>query len=153
MRVDSPLLYVWAGFEILLAAVRFHVLLTCRRAVRTGARAPIDLYIILSLLWGAGIGFGTFVVVSSGDWVAATIAGMSSAAMLGGLAFRFFGAPRLACAMLIVSTLPGAIACGLSGEPIMLVAAIQMPLYVLIMTRAAWWMNQTMVTALCAEHE
>ncbi len=152
-RIDSPLLYVWAGFEILLAAVRFHVLLACRRAVRTGTQAPVDLYVLLSLLWGAGIGFGTFVVVASGDWIATTIAGMSSAAMLGGLAFRFFGAPRLACAMLVVATLPGALACGFSGEPILLIAAIQMPLYVTIMTRAAWWMNSTMVAALCAEHE
>lgn len=152
-RIESPLLYIWAGFEILLAAVRFHVLLTCRRAIRSGAPAPVDIYVILSLLWGAGIGFGTFVVVTSGDWVAATIAGMSSAAMLGGLAFRFFGAPRLACAMLIVATLPGAIACALSGEAILFIAAIQMPLYVVIMTRAAWWMNRTMLTALCAEHE
>ena len=152
-RIDSPLLYLWAGFEILLAMVRFQVLLACRRAVRTDTEAPVDLYVILSLLWGAGIGFGTFVVVSSGDWVATTIAGMSSAAMLGGLSFRFFGAPRLACAMLVVATLPGAIACAFSGELILVVAAIQMPLYVVIMTRAAWWMNRTMVAALCAEHE
>ncbi|WP_166041485.1 GGDEF domain-containing protein [Sphingosinicella sp. YJ22] len=152
-RIDTPLLYIWAGFEILLAAVRLQVLLVCRRASEKGAPAPVDLYVILSLLWGAGIGLGTFAVVMSGDWVAATIAGMSMAAMLGGLSFRYFGAPRLACAMLIVSTLPGAIACGLSGEPILLVAALQMPLYVVIMTRAAWWMNGTMVAALCAEHE
>ena len=152
-RIGSPFLYIWASFEILLAAVRFHVLLTCRRALSTGAPAPVDLYVSLSLLWGAGIGFGTFVVVTSGDWVAATIAGMSSAAMLGGLAFRFFGAPRLACAMLIVATLPGAVACAISGEAVLLIAAIQMPLYVLIMTRAAWWMNRMMLAALCAEHE
>lgn len=152
-RIDSTLLYIWAGFEILLAAVRFQVLLACRKAVREGAPAPVDLYVVLSLLWGAGIGFGTSITVVSGDWVAATIAGMSSAAMLGGLAFRYFGAPRLACAMLIVSTLPGAVACAFAGEIVLLVAAIQMPLYVAIMTRAAWWMNRTMVSALCAEHE
>jgi diguanylate cyclase (GGDEF)-like protein len=152
-RIDSSLLYAWAIFELLLAAVRFRVLLSCRRAVRTEREAPVDLYVILSLMWGAGIGFGTVVVVLSADWIAAAMAGMSSAAMLGGLAVRFFAAPRLACAMLVVSTLPGAIACALSGELILLIAAVQMPLYVAVMTRAAWWMNRIMVASLCAEHE
>jgi len=153
VRIDSPVLYVWAAFESCLAVVRFQVMLSCRRAARQDRPAPIDLFILLSLLWGSGIGFGTFVAIMSGDWLAAMIATVSSAALIGGLSFRYFAAPRLACVMLIVATLPGALACALSGEPILLVAALQMPLYVMVMTRAAWWMNRTMVTSLCAEHD
>ena len=153
LRVGSPLLYAWAALEIVLAAVRLMVLISCRRAADEGRDGPVDVYILLSLLWGAGLGLGTFAATMSGDLMAALIASVSSAAMLGGLAFRYFAAPRLACAMLVVATLPGALACILSGRPLLLVVGLQIPLYVLVMTRAAWWMNRILVKALCAERE
>jgi diguanylate cyclase (GGDEF)-like protein len=152
-RVGAPLFYVWAAFEIVMAGLRMAVLVRCRRAVRARSDAPVDLYILLSLLWGAGIGFGSYVAVSSGDWIAALIACVSSAAMLGGLSFRYFAAPRLACAMLAVASVPGAVACLMSGEPTLLIVAVQIPLYVFAMTRASFWMNRIMVKALCAERE
>ncbi|HEY0324792.1 MAG TPA: GGDEF domain-containing protein [Allosphingosinicella sp.] len=153
LRVGSPILYAWAALEIVLAAVRLIVLISCRRAVAEGRDGPVDVYILLSLLWGAGLGLGTFAATMSGDPLAALIASVSSAAMLGGLAFRYFAAPRLACAMLVVATLPGAVACILSGEPVLLVVGLQIPLYVVVMTRAAWWMNRILVKALCSERE
>jgi len=153
LRVGSPFLYVWAGLEIALAGLRLVVLISCRRASANGAEGPVDVYILLSLLWGGGIGLGSFVATASGDMIAALVACVSSTAMLGGLAFRYFPAPRLASAMLAISTLPGALACVLTGEPLLILVAFQAPLYVVIMTRAAWWMNRVMVKALCAERD
>ena len=153
VRIGTPAFYIWAVFEIVLAALRFRLLLACRAALGRGTEGPVDLYILLSVLWGVGIGYGSFIGVTSGDWPAALITCVSSAAMLGGLCFRYFAAPRLACAMLIVAAVPGAVACLMIGQPVLLIVALQIPLYVFAMTAAAFWRNKVMVRALTAEHD
>ena len=67
-----------------------------RRAIAQGRRGPSDLYILLALLWARSVGFGSLICLTSGDWVAATLACLSAAAMVGGICFRNFVAPRLA---------------------------------------------------------
>src|SRR3546814_8612932 len=54
--------------------VRLCVLVAERRAAGKGAPTSTDLYIWLSVLWAASVGYGTFISVLSGDWVAATLA-------------------------------------------------------------------------------
>src|SRR3546814_10525043 len=79
----------------------------------------------------------SFISVLSGDWVAATLACLSSAAMVGGIAFRNFAAPRLVALMILLSLGPCAVGGAMSGQPILLVATFQIPFYLVSMTIAA----------------
>lgn len=141
----------WALAELLLALVRFPVLLAGRRAVREGRSGPSDLYILLGLGWAAAVGFGSFISLTSGDWVIATLACLSAGAMVGGICFRNFAAPRLAVLMVVLSLGPCAIGGLLSGEPLLLVALLQVPLYLFAMGRAAFNMNRMLVARMKAE--
>ena len=135
----------WALAELALAAIRLPVMIIGRRAVREGRPGPSDLYIFLSLAWTASIGFGGFIALLTGDWVAATLACVSAAAMVGGICFRNFGAPRLAVAMILLSLGPCTVAGFATGEPIMLVALVQLPLYMFAMSRAAFNLHRMLV--------
>ncbi len=150
-RMPTTLFLIWAGLEILLAAVRLPILLAGRRALARGEMGPTDIYIALAVLWAASVGFGTFICVLSGDWVAATLACLSSAAMVGGICFRNFAAPRLVAVMIVLSLGPAAIASVFSGEPILLVVAMQIPFYLFSMTMAAFQLNRMLVRTMRAE--
>src|SRR3546814_5370645 len=94
----------------------------------------------------------SFISVLSGDWVAATLACLSSAAMVGGIAFRNFAAPRLVALMILLSLGPCAVGGAMSGQPILLVATFQIPFYLVSMTIAAFRLNRMLVATMRAEH-
>ncbi len=150
-RMQTFEAYLWLALELLLGAVRLPVLLLGRRAVAEGRRGPTDLYILLAVLWAASVGYGTFMCVASGDWVAASLACLSAAAMVGGICFRNFGAPRLVGLMIGLSLGPCAVAAGLSGEPILLLVMFQIPFYLISMSSAAFHLNQQLVRTMRAE--
>jgi diguanylate cyclase len=75
-------------------------------------------YVLLGLCWAFSVGYGAFISLVSGDWVAATLACVSSAAMVGGTCFRNFGAPRMSAAMIVLSLGPVALGAIFAGEPI-----------------------------------
>jgi diguanylate cyclase (GGDEF)-like protein len=150
-RHPNMLFIGWALAELALAAIRLPVMIIGRRAVREGRPGPSDLYIFLNLAWTASIGFGGFIALLTGDWVAATLACVSAAAMVGGICFRNFGAPRLAVAMILLSLGPCTVAGFATGEPIMLVALVQLPLYMFAMSRAAFNLHRMLVARMKAE--
>jgi diguanylate cyclase len=152
-RHPTPLFIFWACFEMLLALVRAPVLIAGRRAIAQGRRGPSDLYVLLACLWGASVGFGGLICVLSGDWVAATLAFLSAAGMVGGICFRNFAAPRLAAVMIVLSLGPCAAGGILSGEPILMVTAVQIPLYLFAMSAAAFKLNAMMLDRMEAELE
>lgn len=149
--IPSRLFIAWATIEILLSIVRLPVLIACRRAAREGTRGPTDLYICLAVVWAVSVGFGAFISIWSGNWVVAALACLSTAAMVGGICFRNFAAPRLVCVMIFTSFGPIAIAGVTSGEPLMLLTGLQIPLYLYAMTVAAYRMNAMMVRTMHAE--
>jgi diguanylate cyclase (GGDEF)-like protein len=151
MRMQSTPAYLWVGLELLLAAVRLPALLAGRKAVAEGRRGPTDLYISLAVLWAASVGYGTFICVASGDWIAATLACLSAAAMVGGICFRNFGAPRLVAVMIALSLGPCAVAAGLSGQPVLLLVLFQIPFYLISMSAAAFQLNRLLVRTMRAE--
>ncbi len=55
------------------------VLIVADRAARAGRPTPTDLNLLLAVAWAGSLGYGTFVTLVSGDWVAATLACLSSA--------------------------------------------------------------------------
>jgi diguanylate cyclase (GGDEF)-like protein len=143
----------WAAIELVLAAIRTHVLVVGRRAIARGDAAPTDLYVVLAACWSASVGYGCLISLASGDWIAASIAGVSAAGMVGGICFRYYGAPRLVGTMIALSLLPCAIGGALSGETILLLACLQLPLYMVAMTLAAYQLNAMLVRTMVAERE
>lgn len=153
VRIPTAPFLIWVALEALLAAIRLPVLLAGRQAVPEGRLGPIDIYILLALIWTMVVGYGTFISVLSGDWVAASLACLSSAAMVGGICFRNFGAPRLVGAMILFSLSPCLAAAALSREPLLLAVAFQLPLYFYCMTVAAFHLNRLLVRTMQAERE
>jgi len=153
IRHPVPLFIGWVAFEAALAALRLPVMLAGRRAALEGRSGPSDLYVLLNLIWTASIGFGGFASLLTGDWVAASLACVSAAAMVGGICFRNFAAPRLAVAMILLSLGPCTLAGFATGEPIMFVALIQLPLYMFAMSRAAFNMHRMLIARMKAELE
>jgi len=153
LRNPEPLFIFWAMMELLLAIVRTPVLIHGRRAVAAGRPGPSDLYILLACLWAACVGFGCLICVLSGDWVAATLAFLSAGAMVGGICLRNFAAPRLAGAMIMLSLGPCTAAAFLSGEPLLIVTAFQVPFYLFAMTVAAFRLNRMTIERMEAELE
>lgn len=150
-RMQSTAAYIWFAAEVLLAAVRLPALLLGRAAMAQGRRGPTDIYILLAVLWAASVGYGTFMCVTSGDWVAATLACLSAAAMVGGMCFRNFGAPRLVAVMIALSLGPCAVGAALSGEPVLLLVMFQIPFYLISMSAAAFQLNRLLLRTMRAE--
>src|SRR5262249_11751925 len=83
----------------------------------------------------------------------ATLACVSAAAMVGGICFRNFSAPRLAAVMIVMSlgpTIPGAL---LGGERLLYLVMLKIPLYVVAITAAAFTLNRMLVATTGAERE
>lgn len=150
-RMQTPAAYLWVAMEVVLAGLRLPALYFGRKAVMEGRRGPTDFYITLAVMWAASVGYGTFMCVISGDWVAASLACLSAAAMVGGICFRNFGAPRLVAVMIALSLGPCAVAAVLSGQPILLLVMFQIPFYLVSMSSAAFQLNRLLVRTMRAE--
>jgi diguanylate cyclase (GGDEF)-like protein len=129
------------------------VLITARQAALKRRKTPTDIYLLLGIAWSASVGYGVVISMANGDWVAATLAGSSAAAMVGGICFRNFSAPRLVATMIVLSlgpSVPGAL---LGGEPLLFVVFAQVPVYLAAMTLAAFKLNKMLVATMRAERE
>jgi diguanylate cyclase (GGDEF)-like protein len=152
-RLQTPPFIGWFVFECALGIVRLIVLTVSRRAALAHRSTPTDLYLLLQLLWSSGVGYGAFISLASGDWVSATLACLSGSAMVGGIGLRNFGAPRLAGAMILTSLGPFVPGAALSGEPLLYVVFLQVPLYLAAMIAAAYNLNKLLVATMQAERE
>jgi diguanylate cyclase (GGDEF)-like protein len=153
LRQPDPVFVSWFAFEVVLCVLRTYVIIAAFRAAAKGRETPTDLYIVLAVLWGFGVGYGTFISLLSGDWVIAALACLSSAAMMGGICFRNYAAPRLATAMIVLSFGPACLGAVLSGELIMLLTALQIPFYLFAMGKAVYRLNAMLVTTMRAERD
>jgi diguanylate cyclase (GGDEF)-like protein len=149
---QAPFL-AWFAFEAILCVARTFLIIIAYRAAEQGRETPTDLYIILALLWAFSVGAGSFMSLLSGDWVIATLACLSSAAMMGGICFRNFAAPRLATAMIVLSFGPACLGAIGSGEPIMLLTALQIPFYLYAMGKAVYRLSAMLISTMRAERD
>jgi diguanylate cyclase (GGDEF)-like protein len=143
----------WLVMEIAICLARLVVLVSAHRRARAHRSTPTDLHLLLAVAWSASVGFGAIASIASGDWVIAMLASLSAAAMVGGICFRNFGAPRLAGTMILLSLgpiVPGAL---LAGEPLFYIVYLQVPMYLAAMTAAAFRLNRMLVTTMRAERE
>lgn len=153
LRIPKAPFILWFIAETLICSIRLVLLVMSRRAARANRPTPTDLHLLFSVCWSTSVGYGLFICLMSGDWVVATLSCLSAAAMVGGICFRNFGAPRLSGMMVLTSLgpcIPGAI---LSGEPVIYVVLLQVPLYLVAMTIASFKLNQMLVTTMLAERE
>lgn len=152
-RIPTWPFTLWCAFEVLCCGIRLVVLLHARRRAERGERTPTDIYLLLGVAWAAGIGAGTFLSLMSGDWVAAALACLSAAAMVGGICFRNFAAPRMAGVMIALTLGPCVLAAPFLSEPMMLITFMQIPFYLFSMTMAAYKLNAMLISTMRAERE
>jgi diguanylate cyclase len=152
-RHPSPLFLFWLFSEIAVCLARLVLLILSHRRAQQGKPTPTDLYILLAPLWGATVGYGALISATSGDWVAATLSFLSAAAMVGGICFRNFAAPRLVAIMIFLSLGPCCIGAVLSGEPVLLLTLVQIPFYLFAMSVAAKKLNAMLISTMEAERE
>jgi diguanylate cyclase (GGDEF)-like protein len=153
LRKPTAPFIAWLVLELAVCVARLTLLLIARRAARKRGNTLTDIYLVLALAWSFSVGYGVLVSMASGDWVIATLACLSAAAMVGGICFRNFSAPRLAAAMIVLSlgpTIPGAI---LGGEPLLYLVLLQAPLYLAAMTASAFALNKMLIATMRAERE
>ncbi|SEG44643.1 diguanylate cyclase [Bosea lathyri] len=153
LRIPTLPFILWCAFEVVCCVMRLAVLLVSQRQAAKGLPTPTDLYLLLGVAWAAGVGFGTFISLTSGDWVVATLACLSAAAMVGGICFRNFGAPRMAGVMIFLTLGACCFAAPFLGEPIMLIVFMQIPFYLFSMSRATYKLNAMLVSTMRAERE
>jgi len=152
-RIPTLPFQLWCAFEVVCCIVRLAVLVRARRRAAAGDPTATDIYLLLGVAWAAGIGGGTFLSLMSGDWVVAALACLSAAAMVGGICFRNFGAPRMAAVMIVLTLGPVCVAAPFVGEPIMLISLMQIPFYLVSMTVAAYKLNAMLISTMRAERE
>jgi diguanylate cyclase (GGDEF)-like protein len=152
-RRPEPLYLSWLAMEVILAAVRVTVLRSALRAAPKGGNTHTDIYILLALLWAFSVGYGVFVTFINGDWLAATLAGVSCGAMAGGICFRNYGAPRLVGAMIFLSLGPMCLGAAFTGEYVTAIVFIQIPFYLVSMSIASHRLNRILVSTMLAERD
>lgn len=153
LKTQKPVFIAWFVFEVIICAMRLVVLMIARRAALEGRKTPTDLYLMLGLAWSCGVGYGVLTTMASGDWLIASAACLSGAAMVGGICLRNFGAPRLASAMILTSIGPSLAGAALSGEALYFIVFIQAPMYFFAMSAGAFRLNKMLVTSMLAERE
>ncbi|MGT2454404.1 hypothetical protein ACU4GI_14480 [Cupriavidus basilensis] len=73
---------------------------------------------------------GSYLSITSSDWLAAALACLSSAAMVGGICFLNFGAPRMTGLMILLALGACCLGAIVAGEPLFPLTLVQLPVYV-----------------------
>jgi diguanylate cyclase (GGDEF)-like protein len=152
-RMQTPLLIAWFVLELVICLARLAILLAAHRAIRLHRPTPTDLHLLFSMAWSLSLGLGAVASIASGDWLVAMLSCMSTAAMIGGISFRNFGAPRFAGLMILISLGPVVPYIALLNEPVLYIVIYQIPMYLAAMTGAAFRLNRMLLTTMRAERE
>jgi diguanylate cyclase (GGDEF)-like protein len=153
IRQPTAPFIAWFILEFAICLARLAVLVAANRAAAAHRQTPTDLHLLLAMAWSASVGLGVIVSLANGDWVVAALACLSAAAMVGGICFRNFSAPRLAAMMILLSLgpiIPGVV---LAGQPLLFIVFLQVPLYLAAMTAAAFRLNKMLVAVMHSERE
>lgn len=156
LRVPTAVMLGWFCADLALTLVRLTTMLVMRRTLRRprqrSGRLPLtDLYVLSSLLWCAQIGCGVGLCMASGDSVLVPFACLATTGLVGGLAARNPGAPRMTLVQMISVVVPftaGAIA---SGQPWFLPLCALAPLYLVAVAAVNRRLHADYVALLCAE--
>ena len=146
----SALFLFWLGLEIVLGITRVSLVLHGRRLIAAGEHPPWLMAALLALAWSTSIGFGTIISLASGNWLLAIIVCLSASAMVCGICLRNFGTPRLAALMVFSILAPCAVGGAISGEPILIIITLQLPIYMVTIFSAAFALHHMLVSRMVA---
>ncbi|MCZ8315565.1 GGDEF domain-containing protein [Phreatobacter sp.] len=149
----SPAILAWCAVEIAINLARLAVMVHAHGAMARGRAPLIDLNILLAVAWGFSTGLGAGLSLISGNWAVAIVVCISAAGMVGGMCFRYVCAPRLASAVIGGALIPATIGALASGNPILLISAVQAPALLVAMTMAAFQLHRTLLASMMAERE
>jgi len=150
-RHQTPLFATWLGLELATIGLRILLLNRDQRAAKRGAATGTDLYLVLTALWAATLGFGSAITTLSGDYAAAIVVNIATACIAGGMSIRYFGAPRFVLLVCSATLGPMAASAALAHDPVLLVTVIQAPLALFSMSQAARRLNGMMIATMEAE--
>ncbi|WP_257165283.1 GGDEF domain-containing protein [Bradyrhizobium sp. SRS-191] len=153
LRTPTAPFISWFVLEVVICLSRLVVMIIAYRRARAQLSTPTDIHILLAVAWSASVGFGVGITLGAGDWIAASLTCISSAAMVGGICFRNFSAPRLVGTMILFSIGPVIPGVALSHAPLLYAMYLQMPVYFLAMTGAAFRLNKMLVAVMHAKRE
>ncbi|OAJ52127.1 diguanylate cyclase [Paraburkholderia ginsengiterrae] len=105
----------WASAVVALLIVRLALIGWCRTRSAYGLPTPTSAFLLASLLWSALFGFGTLLCNISGDQTLFLLGNVCAVGVIGGLAGRNAGTPRLA--MLQISFILGLLGVGAALSP------------------------------------
>jgi diguanylate cyclase len=105
----------WGSAVVALLVVRLALIGLCRTRSVTGRPTPTSAFLFASLLWSALFGFGTLLCNISGDQTLFLLGNVCAVGVIGGLAGRNAGTPRLA--MLQISLILGLLGIGAALSP------------------------------------
>jgi diguanylate cyclase (GGDEF)-like protein len=149
-RVQRPAFVAWFAVELAIAFARLVVLILAHRSSRKVSFLT-DIHIALSLGWAGSVGYGVFISLISNDWAVATLSCLSAAAMVGGICFRSFSAPRLVCCQIALLIVPLLLGAAMSDQQLLYVVFVQGPLYLAAMGAAAFQLNQMLIATVRAK--
>jgi diguanylate cyclase (GGDEF)-like protein/PAS domain S-box-containing protein len=150
-RQPSPMFFTWLALEIAIGLLRLPIVVLGQRAVRAGRdHPPAALAAFLSCAWAASVGYGACISLTSGDWVLATIVCLSAAAMVCGCCLRNFGTPRLAALMVLLMLGPSVVAGLMTGEAIMTVISVQLPIFIFTIFGSSFSLHRMLVSKMTA---
>ncbi|HSX55587.1 MAG TPA: GGDEF domain-containing protein [Sphingomonas sp.] len=150
-RHQTSLFAIWLALELGTIALRIALLNRDRRAAKRGTATGTDLYLLLTVLWAATLGFGSAITTLSGDYAAAIVVNIATACIAGGMSIRYFGAPRFVLLVCSATLGPMAVSAALAQDPVLLVTTIQAPLALFSMSQAAKRLNGMMIATMEAE--
>lgn len=140
----------WLIFEIVIGVLRIGLLLYGRHEIAAGRNPPWLLAAFLSCMWSASVGYGTFIGLTSGNWVLSIIICLSASAMVCGICLRNFGTPRLAALMVFTALAPCAVAGSLTQEPVLIIISLQLPIYMFTIFSASFSLHDMLVSRMTA---
>lgn len=136
----------WMVFEAVLGLVRIGVVQSSHSATPEKLERLRHLASALSVAWAASVGIGTLLCLTSGDWVLATIACLSTAAMVCGICLRNFGTPRLAAVMTFAALAPCAVGGLMTQEPSLRIISVQLPIFMTTIFSASFGLHRMLVS-------
>ncbi|QQC66477.1 putative bifunctional diguanylate cyclase/phosphodiesterase [Paraburkholderia ginsengisoli] len=105
----------WGIAVVILLIVRLGLIWLCRKRSAQDRPTPTSAFLLASLLWSVLFGFGTLLCNISGDPTLFLLGNVCAVGVIGGLAGRNAGTPRLA--MLQITFILGLLAVGAAMSP------------------------------------
>lgn len=122
---------LWLLAQIVAGCVRLLVMRAFIKAEASGQSGNILASVSSGLLVFCVIAAGGYHCVLSGEWLLISMAGISIATLMGGVASRDAGTPRYGTLIICIMALPFAFAALRSPVPYLFILGIQVPLYAL----------------------